>query len=126
MNVMIYGTHTNSGFYKHGTNGWVHVSDMVKGTRKSIYAMSIPELLDIEKEIKSLVFDRRMPKAAARSLHECYMLAKSRRDCEDRYESICQRVEKAGEVIPLEIEEKALQLLHDVDNHYKNNCNKVI
>ena len=126
MNVMIYGTHTNSGFYKHGTNGWVHVSDMVKGTRKSIYAMSMAELLDIEKEIKSLVFDRRMPKAAARSLHKCYMLVKIRRDCEDRYESICQRAEKAGEVIHLEIEEKALQLLHVIDDRYLSNCNKVI
>jgi hypothetical protein len=125
MNVIVYGMYDNSGFYKHGSNGWVYLS-LIEGARKSIYAMTKAELADVEKEIKLLVFDRRMPKAAARSLHECYMLAKSRRDCEDRYESMSQRVEKAGEVIPLEIEEKALQLLHDVDNHYKNNCNKVI
>lgn len=126
MNVMIYGTHTNSGFYKHGTNGWVHVSDMVKGTRKSIYAMSMPELLDIEKEIKLLVTNPDMPIAAARSLHECHMLAKFRRDCEDRYESMCQKAEKAGEVICKDTEEKALQHLHVIDDRYLNNCNKVI
>lgn len=125
MNVIVYGVYDNSGFYKHGSNGWVYLS-LIEGARKSIYAMTKAELADVEKEIKSLVFDRRMPKAAARSLHECYMLAKSRRDCEDRYESMCQRVEKAGEVICKDIEVKALQLLHDIDNHYKNNCRSAI
>ena len=125
MNAIVYGVYDNSGFYKHGSNGWVYLS-RTEGVRKNIYAMSMAELLDIEKEIKSLVFDRRMPKAAARSLHKCYMLVKIRRDCEDRYESICQRAEKAGEVIPLEIEEKALQLLHDIDNYYMNNCRNAI
>lgn len=126
MNVMIYGVYTNSGFYKHSTNGWVHVSDMLRGTRKSIYAMSTTELLDIEKEIKLLVTNSDMPKAAACSLRECYMLVKLRRDCEDRYESMCQKAEKAGEVICKDTEEKALQHLHVIDDHYKNNCNNVI
>lgn len=125
MNVIVYGVCDNGGFYKHSSNGWVYLS-LIEGARKSIYAMTKAELADVEKEIKSLVFDRRMPKAAARSLHECYMVARLRRDCEDRYENMHQKAKKAGEVIPLEIEEKALQLLHDVDNHYKNNCNKVI
>jgi len=125
MNVMIYGVCDNGGFYKHGSNGWVYLS-LTKGARKSIYAMSMPELLDIEKEIKLLVTNPDMPKAAARSLHECHMLAKFRRDCEDRYESMCQKAEKAGEVICKDIEVKALQLLHDIDNHYKNNCRSAI
>lgn len=126
MNVMIYGVYTNSGFYKHGSNGWVHVSDVVKGTRKSIYAMSMAELLDIEKEIKLLVTNPDMPRAAVCSLYECHMLAKFRRDCEDRYESMCQKAEKVGEVICKDTEEKALQHLHVIDDHYKNNCNNVI
>lgn len=125
MNMIVYGVYDNRGFYKHGSNGWVYLS-LIEGARKSIYAMTKAELADVEKEIKLLVSDPRMPKAAARSLHECYMLAKSRRDCEDRYESMCQRVEKAGEVICKDIEVKALQLLHDIDNHYKNNCRSAI
>lgn len=126
MNVMIYGVYTNSGFYKHSTNGWVHVSNVTKGTRKSIYAMSRVELLDIEKEIKLLVSDPDMPKAAACSLYECYMLAKFRRDCEDRYESMCQKAEKVGEVICKDTEERALRHLHVIDDRYLNNCNNVI
>lgn len=126
MNVMVYGVYTNSGFYKHGTNGWVHVSNMIKGTRKSIYAMSRAELLDIEKEIKLLVTNPDMPEEAGYSLRECYELAKLRRMCEDVYESMCQKAEEVGVVIFKDTEDKMLGYANTIDTRYRNNCDKVI
>lgn len=126
MNVMIYGVYTNSGFYKHGTNGWVHVSDMVKGTRKNIYAMSRIELTAIEKEVISLTTNTEIPKDARRSLRECYNLAKLRRQTEDMYESMCQRAEEKGIILDKTLEDMALENVNRIDDHYKNNCTNVI
>lgn len=119
MNVIIYGVYGNSGFYKHGNNGWVYTSNMIEGARKSIYAMSREELNGIEKEIKLLVNELGIAKETRRSLRVCYELAKLRRNCEDAYESMCQRAEKADIEVPKDLEEKALQCIDTIDDHYR-------
>ena len=126
MYAIVYGVYDNSGFYKHGGNGWVYLSDMVEGTRKSIYAMSREELDDIKKEIKLLVADPRLLREVRGSLYECYLLAKLRRDCEDAYERMCQRAEYLGTVICKDVEETALSHVHTIDEKYKKNCNNVV
>ena len=120
MNVVIYSVCDNSGFYKHGSNGLVNVSNMIKGTRKSIYAMSRAELAVVEKEIKLLVDELGIAKETRRSLRVCYELAKLRRNCEDAYESMCRRAVNVDIAVFKDLEGKALQQLHVIDDHYKN------